>query len=168
MLWDRGYWEPEGKRTPQQMLEKGDLKFTLEGEKLHGSFVLVRMGHDRDGGKRTNWLLTMHHDEEAVDGDGAAALELNTSVASGRTLDEIAEGKGKKPTPFMVAGDAISANAIWDSNHGLPAEVRAASSPLPKKKPAPKRKAIAAFPDFIPPAALRDAGKTASRRRLDT
>src|SRR6187402_137259 len=77
-LWDRGYWEPEGKKTPQQMLEKGDLKFTLEGQKLHGSFVLVRMHGDRDGGKRVNWLLIKHHDDEAVDGDGAAILEKDT------------------------------------------------------------------------------------------
>jgi bifunctional non-homologous end joining protein LigD len=151
MLWDRGYWEPEGKKTPQQMLEKGDLKFTLEGEKLHGSFVLVRMGHDRDGGKRTNWLLIKHHDDEAVDGDGAAILQQNTSVASGRTLDQITEGKGKKPKPFMVAGDAIGADAVWDSNHGLAAEERVASSPSPKKKPARKAEANTVLPEFIPP-----------------
>ena len=42
--------------------KKGDLKFTLDGEKLHGSWVLVRMRHDRDGGKRTNWLLIKHRD----------------------------------------------------------------------------------------------------------
>ena len=43
MLWDRGYWEPEGDQTPEEALAKGDLKFTLEGERLHGSWVLVRM-----------------------------------------------------------------------------------------------------------------------------
>src|ERR1041384_1421417 len=43
MLWDRGYWEPEGNKTAEQALAKGDFKFTLEGERLHGSFVLVRM-----------------------------------------------------------------------------------------------------------------------------
>src|SRR3569833_2737249 len=48
MLWDRGYWEPEGNKTPEQALAKGDFKFTLEGERLHGSFVLVRMRSDRD------------------------------------------------------------------------------------------------------------------------
>jgi bifunctional non-homologous end joining protein LigD len=151
MLWDRGYWEPEGKKTPQQMLEKGDLKFTLEGEKLHGSFVLVRMGHDRDGGKRTNWLLIKHHDENAVDHDGAAILEQATSVASGRTLDQIAEGKGKKPTPFMVAGDAISADAVWNSDHGLATEERAAGPRSPKKKSATKAEASVFLPDFVPP-----------------
>src|SRR5271168_3217143 len=47
MLWDRGYWDPEGTKTPEQALAKGDFKFTLKGERLHGGFVLVRMKHDR-------------------------------------------------------------------------------------------------------------------------
>jgi bifunctional non-homologous end joining protein LigD len=41
MLWDRGYWEPEGTRTPEQALAKGDFKFILKGERLHGGFVLA-------------------------------------------------------------------------------------------------------------------------------
>ena len=53
-LLDCGYWEPQGKKTPEEALAKGDFKFTLEGDRLHGSFVLARMRHDRDGGKRTN------------------------------------------------------------------------------------------------------------------
>jgi DNA ligase D-like protein (predicted 3'-phosphoesterase) len=40
-LWDRGYWEPEGKKTPEKALASGDLKFSLEGKRLHGSWVLV-------------------------------------------------------------------------------------------------------------------------------
>jgi bifunctional non-homologous end joining protein LigD len=150
MLWDRGYWEPEGKKTPQQMLEKGDLKFTLEGEKLHGSFVLVRMRGDRDGGKRVNWLLIKHHDDDAVDGDGAAILEKDTSVASGRTMEAIASGKGKKPKPFMVAGEAIGADAVWDSNVGLAADERGAAG-KPAKQNTTKKKPTAKVPDFIPP-----------------
>ncbi len=52
-LWDRGYWESD---DPNGGFKKGDLKFTLDGDKLHGSWVLVRMRRDRDGGKRTNQL----------------------------------------------------------------------------------------------------------------
>src|SRR5207248_2341144 len=59
-LWDRGYWESD---DPDRGFRKGDLKFTLRGEKLHGSWVLVRMKGDRFGGKRTNWLLIKHRDE---------------------------------------------------------------------------------------------------------
>ncbi|MBW8855979.1 MAG: hypothetical protein JF604_17040, partial [Bradyrhizobium sp.] len=99
MLWDRGTWEPEG--DPDKMLAKGDLKFTLDGEKLHGSWVLVRMRGDKFGGKRTNWLLIKHHDKYARDGNGEAILKKDHSVASGRGIDEIEAGTGKKPKPFM-------------------------------------------------------------------
>ena len=103
MLWDRGYWQPEG-MTVAEGLRKGDLKFTLHGERLHGSYVLVRMKNDRDGGKRTNWLLIKHRDEHAVDGDEDALLKENdTSVASGRSMDQIAAGAKPGPTPFINA-----------------------------------------------------------------
>jgi bifunctional non-homologous end joining protein LigD len=102
-LWDRGYWIPEGSRSPQEAFDKGDLKFTLEGTRLHGSWVLVRMRGDRYGGKRTNWLLIKHRDAAAKDGDGDALLEEDRSVASGRSLEQITKGTGKPPKPFMLA-----------------------------------------------------------------
>ena len=49
-LWDRGTWESD---DPERELKKGDLKFTLHGDKMQGSWVLVRMRHDRNGGNRT-------------------------------------------------------------------------------------------------------------------
>src|SRR5947199_9884585 len=56
MLWDRGHWIPEG--DPHAGLKKGDLKFRLEGEKLSGSFVLVRMkARPEDNPKSESWLL---------------------------------------------------------------------------------------------------------------
>ncbi len=100
-LWDRGYWIPEG--DPHAGLKKGDLKFTLDGERLKGSWVLVRMRHDRDGGKRTNWLLIKHRDKAARAVDAERWLKRHDdSVASGRTLKQIAAGTGKRPTPFMT------------------------------------------------------------------
>ncbi|MDQ0323544.1 bifunctional non-homologous end joining protein LigD [Pararhizobium capsulatum DSM 1112] len=150
MLWDRGHWEPEGKKTPQQALEDGDFKFTLEGQRLHGSFVLVRMKHDRNGEKRTNWLLIKHQDGDAVDSHGDAILEDATSVASGRTMDIIASGKGRKPRPFMVAGDAVAADAVWDSNHGLAAEERKAKAPKRISKTSVKEP-TSTMPDFVHP-----------------
>jgi bifunctional non-homologous end joining protein LigD len=100
MVWDRGYWRPDG--DVDAMLEKGDLKFTLEGEKLLGGWVLVRMRAGRFGdGKRKNWLLIKHRDEYARDGDGDAILKKDRSVASGRDLDAIAAGRGRDPTSFM-------------------------------------------------------------------
>jgi bifunctional non-homologous end joining protein LigD len=54
MLWDRGYWEPDGKQSPEQALASGDFKFRLDGKRLHGGFVLVRMANDRERGKRSS------------------------------------------------------------------------------------------------------------------
>ncbi|MGO7690445.1 hypothetical protein ACC696_38645, partial [Rhizobium ruizarguesonis] len=64
--------EPEGNKSPEHALAKVDFKFTLEGKRLHGGFVLVRMRNDRNGGKRTNWLLIKHHDEFSVENNGEA------------------------------------------------------------------------------------------------
>ncbi|MBB2719639.1 UNVERIFIED_ORG: bifunctional non-homologous end joining protein LigD [Rhizobium etli] len=147
MLWDRGYWEPEDSKSPGEALRKGDFKFTLEGKRLHGSFVLVRMRNDRDGGKRTNWLLIKHHDDHSVEENGEAILEENaTSVASGRSMDEIAEGKGRKPRPFMMANADVEADAVWDSKHGLAADERK------KRSRKDVRTSTAGdLPDFIEP-----------------
>lgn len=155
-LWDRGYWEPEGSMSAEQALEKGDLKFTLEGKRLHGSFVLVRMKHDRNGGKRTNWLLIKHRDKYATDGNGDAVLAQDRSVASGRSMDRIAAGKGAGPKPFMMKGSsATGADAVWDSNRGHAAEERAKSARAsPKPRPHAKRAArgsLVTLPDFISP-----------------
>ena len=74
MLWDRGYWAPEAGTTVEAGFAKGDLKIVLEGDKLRGGWVLVRMAHDRKakaGGKaRTNWLLIKHRDGSEHPGDG--------------------------------------------------------------------------------------------------
>ena len=64
MLWDRGFWLPEGTDDIDAALRKGELKFVLAGDKLQGGWVLVRLKNDRDGsGKRNNWLLIKHKDE---------------------------------------------------------------------------------------------------------
>jgi bifunctional non-homologous end joining protein LigD len=158
MLWDRGYWEPEGDKTPEEALAKGDFKFTLDGDRLHGSFVLVRMRNDRDGGKRTNWLLIKHRDDDAVDKNGAAVLDDNTtSVASGRTMDAIAAGKGKKPKPFMTRSGTVEADAVWDSSEGLAADERRAGTKTSAKaktsrtKPTKSVATKSAMPSFIAP-----------------
>src|SRR3989440_3571879 len=66
MVWDTGTWEPLGNAS--QMLEKGDLKFRLHGEKLQGEFVLARMRSRRPGSKGTEWLLIKKKDEFAQPG----------------------------------------------------------------------------------------------------
>src|SRR3984957_11161725 len=116
-LWDRGYWIPEGSKAPGEALRTGDLKFTLEGKRLHGSWVLVRMRNDRTGGKRTNWLLIKHRDASARSDGGAALLAADRSVASGRPMQQIAAGKGKAPAPFMLGSSgSAKADAVWRSN----------------------------------------------------
>ena len=63
MVWDRGTWEPEIE-DPSGSLRSGKLKFRLDGEKLNGSWALVRMG-GRTGEDGKNWLLIKHDDEAA-------------------------------------------------------------------------------------------------------
>ena len=135
-LWDRGYWIPEG--DPHDGLKRGDLKFSLEGERLHGGWVLVRMANDRKGAKQTNWLLLKHRDDDARDGDGDALLRDPKSIASGRSLAAIAAGKGKAPTSF-ITHEATAAGAAWGSKS--------------VKKPA--RCSPKAMPHFIEPQLCR-------------
>ncbi|BAM87803.1 ATP-dependent DNA ligase [Bradyrhizobium oligotrophicum S58] len=170
MLWDRGYWESE---NPERGFEKGDLKFTLDGDKLRGSWVLVRMRHDRTGGKRTNWLLIKHRDEFAREGEANDILDADKSVASGRTMEQIAAGKGKAPKPFMLdKAQRMNADAVWRSNRSdsKPSSKHvSASKPKISKSKASKPKAskkateageepkavaprtVASLPDFVPP-----------------
>jgi bifunctional non-homologous end joining protein LigD len=149
MLWDRGYWDSD---DPRRGFAKGDLKFTLDGEKLHGSWVLVRMRHDRDGGKRTNWLLIKHRDEFAREGKANTILEENRSVASGRTLEQIAAGKGKAPKPFMTAKSRrMNADAVWHSNRGEAADARARNAPVNVISAPLGARKVSVMPDFIEP-----------------
>jgi bifunctional non-homologous end joining protein LigD len=147
MLWDRGYWQSD---DPEAGFKKGDLKFTLEGEKLHGSWVLVRMRNDRTGGKRTNWLLIKHRDEFVREGEANDILDEDKSVASGRTMAQIAAGKGKAPKPFMLAKvTRMNADAVWHSNRGDAHEARehkrkSIAQPV-------EAKAVGAMPDFVKP-----------------
>jgi bifunctional non-homologous end joining protein LigD len=117
MLWDRGYWTPEGTKSTADAFTGGDLKFTLEGSKLQGSWVLVRMRGDKFGGKRNNWLLIKHRDANSK--AGGADLNEDRSVASGRSMQQIAEGKGTRPKPFMLATTKPGkANAVWIGKNG--------------------------------------------------
>ncbi|WP_314947874.1 DNA ligase D [Bradyrhizobium cosmicum] len=159
MLWDRGTWEAE---DPEAGFKKGDLKFTLHGEKLHGSWVLVRMRNDRTGGKRTNWLLIKHRDEYVREGADNDILDEDKSVASGRAMEQIAEGKGRAPKPFMLAkGAKGKADAVWQSNRTEETKGRtlrpAPRTALKDRKgrkqttSATDAKKVSEMPDFVPP-----------------
>ncbi|HWW34463.1 MAG TPA: DNA ligase D [Xanthobacteraceae bacterium] len=108
MIWDRGTWTPEG--DPHKALAKGHLVFDLDGEKLHGRWHLVRM-RARQGDRHDNWLLIKGKDEAARGARDRDILEEKSrSVVSGRTIEEIAGGKGKK--------------RVWHSNRASGGEAR--------------------------------------------
>jgi bifunctional non-homologous end joining protein LigD len=120
MVWDRGDWRPEGDAAKDY--RAGKLKFELDGEKLHGSWALVRM-RGRAGEDGKNWLLIKHDDEAARPIATYDVLKQEPlSVLSQRDLLEIAE----------------DADRTWHSNG-----VNAAKS-VTKAKPKLARRAASA------------------------
>jgi len=92
MLWDRGWWEPDG--DADAGYAKGHLSFTLHGEKLRGSWSLVRLDASRQRGKQESWLLIKGKDEAATPGAGTELIERRTaSVASRREMAAIARAE---------------------------------------------------------------------------
>jgi bifunctional non-homologous end joining protein LigD len=88
IVWDWGMFEPEpGEPAPRTGLRKGEIKFILHGQRLHGRYTIVRTD-DADG--RERWLLLKKKDEAAV--DGWDAEDHPASVKTGRTNDEVREG----------------------------------------------------------------------------
>jgi bifunctional non-homologous end joining protein LigD len=100
MLWDRGTYAPDkptddDESTVREGYSHGDLKITFFGERMHGSYALIRMKYSRDkqGSVKPQWLLIKHRDEFASTNDVVA--DNMTSVDSGRTMEEIASGKSR-------------------------------------------------------------------------
>ena len=158
MVWDRRFWNCD---DPQKAYRKGKLDFTLEGEKLHGGWILTRM-RNREGEKRTNWLLIKHRDAFAREGRKNTVLDEDASVASGRSMDDIAAGKGRGPRAFITGNRSrASAKAEWTSHraasNGSAAKKR--SRPLAarskrssaKKTSRTKRATDGDMPAFVPP-----------------
>ncbi|PNU04840.1 DNA ligase D [Novosphingobium guangzhouense] len=116
MLWDRGTWAPIAGKSVKD-IEDGHLHFTLDGERMKGEWLLVRM-KPRPGEKRENWLLRKVQDAHAQAGDVLVEQGL-TSVLTGRTMAEIETDKsgtlslkGKKGDAFAhVMEKAASRNA---------------------------------------------------------
>ena len=120
MIWDRGTWEPIG--DPDEGLAKGDLKFRLHGNRLNGEYVLVRMKPRKEDRGRQNWLLIKKRDEYAGDGNEPTE-DFDTSVKSGRTMDQILHGE----------------SAVWTSNQAqkkTSTRSERAVTAKPRKKPA--------------------------------
>ena len=149
MLWDREFWAPEDGGDLERALRKGELKFTLAGEKLNGSWVNVRMRHDRERSGRNNWLLIKHRDGHERE-NAAPVTEQDHSVASGRSMDEIAAGKGRRPKPFMLAGKAADSDAVWHSNRNGKASKASLLTAVARPAVRP-RKQTSTMPQFIAP-----------------
>jgi bifunctional non-homologous end joining protein LigD len=148
MLWDRGTWTPASDE-PGKSLRKGELKFTLQGEKLNGRWALVRMspraGESRG---RKNWLLIKQRDEFSGEED---VTESDRSVASGRAMEDIAAGRGRGPKPFITkAARRASPKASWQSGKAMAKKARstrvAAAPKRSVRKPRTPRKRSATRP----------------------
>jgi bifunctional non-homologous end joining protein LigD len=129
MLWDRGSWAPvEGKSWRD--IDKGHLHFTVEGERMKGEWLLIRL-KPRPGEKRENWLLRKLEDQYAEPGDGLVERAL-TSVLTGRAMAEIAADRagafslaGKKDDAFLAQMQKASAH---NARKGKPKR----DAPLPR------------------------------------
>jgi bifunctional non-homologous end joining protein LigD len=100
MVWDRGTFQVEGKTGSLQQWERGEIKFSLNGEKLRGSFVLVRLKNSQKGNE---WLMIKHKDAAA---DPAWNIDDHDgSVLTGRVLEEIKgeEAPKRSATPLHVS-----------------------------------------------------------------
>jgi len=131
MIWDRGYWAPETSAPPQQSLDKGELKLILAGSKLKGSWVLVRLKR-KASDRQPNWLLIKHNDQWATPGRDDVQGK-DRSVASGRSLDAIAKGRGKPAEPFMTDGPSAAPAAVWDQKRSQQNQRRARAEHAPDK-----------------------------------
>jgi bifunctional non-homologous end joining protein LigD len=170
MIWDRGRWYPEG--DPHEGLKKGHLSFRLDGEKLKGAWHLVRI-RGRPGENKANWLLIKAHDEFArTPNDPDILEEMPNSVVTGRSIEEIAQGKGPVWHSNRSVKENVKAGATRGSAPAPSRRTKSARSPrraaaskktTESKKPTVKSKAKAkakskepaargaALPDFVPP-----------------
>ena len=145
MMWDRGTWAPVPGKS-WKYIDKGHLHFTLQGERMKGEWLLIRL-KPRPGEKRENWLLRKIEDGYEADGDPLVEREL-TSVLTGRSMAEIAADAGGSHSLAGKRGKAFAAEMTSAAKHNA------------AKAPKPKRKAkSAAKPKFRSPqlATLVDA-----------
>src|SRR2546425_2506819 len=97
MVWDRGTFSAEGDADALKQLAKGEIKFNLNGEKLRGSFVLVKLKRSEKGNE---WLLIKHKD--TAEDPAWNVDEHDGSVLTGRTIAEIKEELPPKRAPIPI------------------------------------------------------------------
>src|SRR6201987_5736650 len=114
MVWDRGSFVTEGPLDAEQQIQKGEIKFALNGEKLRGSFVLVRLKQSEKGNE---WLLIKHKD--AAEDSSWNIDDHDGSAITGRMLDEI-----KEELPPKHRAIPIQPNEVQGARKGaMPARV---------------------------------------------
>ncbi len=162
MLWDRGSWSPiKGKSASD--LDKGHLHFVLDGERMKGEWLLIRL-KPRAKEKRENWLLRKI-DDAAAGGTDTLVDEALTSVSTGRTMAEIAEGKrvtkSKRPPP---PSSQRKLGSLAASTRHEPRKTPASAGVTKAAKSAATKSRTAALPDFRDPqlCTLVDAVPTGS------
>jgi bifunctional non-homologous end joining protein LigD len=170
MLWDQGTWTPESEDV-DAALKKGDLKFTLDGYKLKGSWVLVRTGGrfgSSSGGDGRSWLLIKHRDDWAGDVDIAAFAPLSVK-SSGDFEDILAADKpdvwvSHRPAKGGETGamleEIIRKAAAIKAGRDPKAAAAPAARATRAAKPAPRKTKTAA-----PGKAKTAARKPAARKR---
>ncbi|HEY0190228.1 MAG TPA: non-homologous end-joining DNA ligase [Kofleriaceae bacterium] len=155
IVWDRGTWEldPEHGDDPQAALAKGRLSFLLHGEKLRGRWHLVKT---RSATKQESWLLFKGRDAEADD-KRDIVTEAPASVATGRTLEQVAEDPGRvwhSNRADKVQTKSVTRTLAARTAHAKPASAKPASAKPAPAKPAPAKPARAKKPAPPAPAPL--------------
>ncbi|MEP9358721.1 DNA ligase D [Sphingomonas sp. KR3-1] len=155
MLWDDGQWAPIPGKSAKD-LEKGHLHFTLEGERMQGEWLLIRL-KPRGKQKNENWLLRKIDDQFAGATDALVETAL-TSVKTGRTMQEIAEGvKPSKILPGRGRGTSAAGGGgapQADRARKAPSTTAARRSPSPSgggmKNPKFRPPQLATLVDTVP------------------
>ncbi|MDQ8754929.1 DNA ligase D [Sphingosinicella sp. LHD-64] len=143
MLWDRGTWTPEPGKDPHETLKKGHLHFALNGERMKGEWVMFRL-KPKPKERHENWILKKVDDDFAGSSTGLTDVHL-TSVKTGRTLSEIAEGKKTRPSSRRRPGSRSQKSQRSPGDPGL----RRGDGRLPKFRPIQK----ATLVDHVPTGA---------------
>jgi bifunctional non-homologous end joining protein LigD len=142
MLWDRGTWIPHPGKDPVKTLAEGHLHFTLEGERMKGEWIMIRL-KPRGNERGENWLLRKIEDEYAGSSTGLTEKYL-TSVKTGRTMDEIAAGKKADPS-FQRTLESHSSAARKKGDSGVRRNDGKAAS-IPKFREPQKATLVDAVP----------------------
>jgi len=128
MVWDTGTWEPE-QPDVDAAIAKGDLKFTLHGKKLKGSWVLVRT-RGFGGSSKPSWLLIKHRDQFASTTNDPTVTEPKSAVSK-RLLAQIARDSGGD-VEQAATGDPTGTSARKQASK--PAKAKTSARPRKKQK----------------------------------